>query len=100
MGIQFLDQYTYLHFATGIIAYFWNISFIAWVILHTLFELLENTKMGMQIINRSGFWPGGKTYADSVINSVGDTIGALTGWFSAYYLDKMGAKYGWYKMHI
>ena len=26
MGNKFLDQYTYLHFATGIIAYFFGIS--------------------------------------------------------------------------
>jgi hypothetical protein len=34
------------------------------------------------------FWPGGKPKSDSIINSVGDTFGAIIGWLSAYYLDK------------
>ena len=52
MGYQYFDKYTYLHFAVGIVAYFWNISLINWVILHTIFEVLENTQMGMNIINK------------------------------------------------
>jgi hypothetical protein len=51
MGTRFLDQYTYLHFAVGIIVYFWNISLLNWIILHTIFEFLENTKTGMKLIN-------------------------------------------------
>ena len=51
MGTRFLDQYTYLHFSVGIIVYFWNISLLNWIILHTIFELLENTKIGMRLIN-------------------------------------------------
>jgi hypothetical protein len=39
MGFQFFDQYTYLHFAVGIIVYFWNISLLKWVIFHTVFEV-------------------------------------------------------------
>ena len=31
MGPKFFDQYTYLHFAVGIIAYFWNISLKKWL---------------------------------------------------------------------
>jgi uncharacterized membrane protein len=50
MGIRLFDQYTYLHFAVGIIVYFWSISILNWFILHTIFEFLENTQMGMNII--------------------------------------------------
>ena len=51
MGNLFIDQYTYLHFASGIIAYFWNISFKNWIMLHTIFELLENTIIGQVLKN-------------------------------------------------
>ena len=89
MGYRYFDQYTYLHFATGIVVYFWNISLLNWVILHTIFEILENTQMGMNIINQYiVFWPGGKPESDTIINSVGDTFGAVLGWLTAYYLDK------------
>ena len=97
MGIYLLDQYTYLHFAMGIIIYFWNISIINWFILHTIFELIENTKIGMNIINNYiTFWPGGKPKSDTGMNMIGDTFGAIVGWLSAYYLDKIGNQYNWY----
>jgi hypothetical protein len=55
----------------------------------------------MNIINKYIlFWPGGKPKSDSIINSVGDTIGVILGWISAYYLDKIGNKYNWYELHI
>ena len=31
MGLQTFDQFTYLHFAAGIVAYYWGIPFILWV---------------------------------------------------------------------
>jgi hypothetical protein len=101
MGLRLFDQYTYLHFAVGIILYFWNISLLNFIILHTIFEILENTKTGMNIINKYIlFWPGGKPKSDSIINAFGDTIGAILGWISAYYLDNIGNKYNWYSLHI
>jgi hypothetical protein len=90
MGYQYFDKYTYLHFAVGIVAYYWNISLPNWVILHTIFEILENTQMGMNIINEYiVLWPGGKQKSDTIINNIGDTIGTILGWLSAYYLDKL-----------
>jgi len=100
MGINLFDQYTYLHFAVGIIVYFWDISLLEWSVIHTFFEILENTSWGMKLINRFPFWPGGKPYADSITNCVGDTIGAIIGWISAYMVDAIGVKYGWYEKHI
>ena len=100
MGINLFDQYTYLHFAAGIGAYFWDISLINWIILHIIFEIIENTKIGIKFINNFKYWPGGKNYADSGINSLGDTIGAIIGWLSAYLLDTIGNKYKWYEKHI
>ena len=100
MGTKLLDQYTYLHFASGIIAYFWNINLKNWIIIHTFFEILENTKFGVYTINKFKYWPGGKPYSDNIINIIGDTIGALIGWLSAYYIDNLGKKYKWYNPHI
>jgi hypothetical protein len=101
MGVQAFDQYTYLHFSSGISAYFWNIHLINWIILHTIFEILENSKQGIKLIdNYIKIWPGGKKNKDSFINIIGDTIGAIVGWLSAYFIDKLGEKYGWYKSHL
>ena len=80
MGANFADQYSLLHYAVGVIAYFWNIPFILTIIIHTIFEIVENTKFGMGIINRFFVknrrfsWPGGKNKPDAFITNVGDTI--------------------------
>ena len=99
MGIYLFDQYTYLHFSVGIMAYFFNISLLNWFILHIVFEIIENTHLGMNFINKYiVFWPGGKPKSDTIINSIGDTFGSILGWLSAYYLDQLGQKYNWYNM--
>lgn len=90
MGNTIFDKYTYLHFASGIISYFWNISLINWLIIHTAFEYIENTKQGVYFIDKYlTFWPGGKVKADSFINNIGDTIGAIIGWISAHYVSTL-----------
>ena len=43
MESRLLDQYTYLHFAVGIIVYFWGLSFTSWFIIHSLYEYIEIT---------------------------------------------------------
>jgi len=101
MGTNLFDQYTYLHFATGIIAYFWGITFWQWFFLHLFFEITENTDLGMKFINKYlFFWPGGKPQVDTLLNICGDQTGALIGWLSAYLLDHIGNKYKWYSLHI
>jgi hypothetical protein len=55
----------------------------------------------MKLINEYiVFWPGGKPKEDSLINNIGDSIGAVIGWVSAYYLDHYGNQNGWYSLHI
>lgn len=55
----------------------------------------------MKIINRyfihPGYfsWPGGKNYADSGINIIGDTFFFVLGWLISAGLDVMGRKYKW-----
>lgn len=86
MGYDFMDHYSLLHFAVGIVCYFWGIPLHISIMIHTIFEILENTKMGMYIINKFYYWPGGKTHADTIINSVGDTFFFILGWIVAQAL--------------
>lgn len=92
-----MDQFSLLHLATGIIAYFFGIKLIYWFILHVIFEILENTELGMKIINSNiKFWPGGKPKANSFINRIGDTFFSIMGWQLAYLLDTTGKQKDWY----
>ena len=45
MGLKLFDQYTYLHFASGIIAYYLGLPMLWWFIAHTVFEITENMKI-------------------------------------------------------
>ena len=89
MGSSLIDKYSLLHFATGIIFYFFNISFLNTLIIHTLFEIVENTNQGVHFIDKYlKFWPGGKKQPDSLINNIGDTIFMMLGWIVAYIISK------------
>jgi hypothetical protein len=98
MGQQVLDQFSLLHFSTGVLAYFWGISFYVSVLLHIFFEWLENTETGMMFINLflAGIWPGGKPRADSLRNMIGDTLVFAAGWLVAMQLDWIGINRRWY----
>jgi hypothetical protein len=69
-------------------------SILMILLIHIMFEILENTTAGMGIINTIKFRPSGKPTADSIINQTGDTISSIIGWYSAYYLDKIGESRG------
>ena len=90
MGDKTFDQFSLLHFASGIIAYFWGLPFWMWFVLHAIFEIVENTKIGMQVINKYiPLWPGGKQHPDSFMNSaIGDNVSAALGWIFASMIDK------------
>ena len=100
MGKYLFDQYSLLHFSVGVVAYFWGFKFPTWAFAHLIFEIIENSKLGMKFINSLYFWPGGKPEADTFINILGDNIVGLLGWLLAKYLDNLGAKLGWYKAHL
>ena len=68
MGLRIFDQYSLLHFAVGVLAYFWSFSFFAIILIHILFEFIENTPVGMNFIN--AYFTG-------------------IGWIASYQLDKM-----------
>ena len=85
MGKYFIDRFSLLHMATGIISYFFGIKFIWWFIIHLLFEIIENLPSSIKFIdNYITIWPGGKKHPDSVINSIGDQTFAMIGWLLAY----------------
>lgn len=86
MGIHFTDKYSLLHFACGVVVYYWNVSFITWFILHFIFELVENTETGMRYIRKITLWPGGKSHPDSWINSAGDQFYSIIGWIVADWI--------------
>ena len=88
MGTAVLDSYSYLHFAVGIVLYYWDIDFILFLIGNILFEVGENSNIGMKLINKFPFWPGGKSHADSFQNSVSDVIFGVIGYVSAIFVKK------------
>lgn len=97
MGNRIFDQYSLLHFAAGVVAYFFKIKFSIWIIINICFELIENTDSGVKIINKLDvIWPGGKKNPDTLINGVSDVFFAALGWYIAYLLDKYGNKKGWH----
>ena len=97
MGTQLFDQYTLLHFSSGVIAYFWGVKIFFWILAHILFEIVENTTFGMKFINEVlTFWPGGKPKADSLLNILGDNIAAIAGWYAAQFLETLGKERMWY----
>lgn len=90
MGKGAVDAYSLLHFAVGIVAYFWNVPLVNFIVIHILFEIVENTQTGMNLINtlKNPFtgdviWPGGKDYPDAYINSIFDVIFGVLGWLFA-----------------
>lgn len=89
MGVYFTDEYSLLHLATGIVAYYWGISFTAWFVAHAAFELIENTEYVMRVIRLITLWPGGKSRADTGLNSTGDQFYSCMGWGLAHYSSKL-----------
>ncbi len=79
-----MDAYSLLHFAVGVVVRHWGMSLIIWIIVHSIFEFAENTHIGMHFINTYiTAWPGGKPYADSLLNNTGDTVFSILGWVAA-----------------
>ena len=84
MGAAIIDKYTILHFSVGIIFRYLGFNIVSLLIAHTVFEILENSKTGMVIINKYfKLWPGGKPAQDSTINSISDIFFSLLGWVIA-----------------
>ena len=90
MGIKLFDEYSLLHFAVGIVFFFWKIRLSHVILLHILFEYLENTLEGINLINKFiPMWPGGKEKPDSILNSTGDILSSVIGWLVSYIIIRI-----------
>ena len=85
MGVALFDKFSVLHFSTGMLWYYLGFNMISLLIVHIIFEIVENSKPGMLIINKYfKLWPGGKPRSDSIVNIIGDIIISLIGFIIAY----------------
>ena len=50
MGHLFADQYSLLHFASGVIMYFWYVPFVVALLGHIFFEYVEIYSDDLDII--------------------------------------------------
>nr|QBK86912.1 MAG: hypothetical protein LCMAC103_02500 [Marseillevirus LCMAC103] len=96
MGAEMFDQFSLLHFAVGVVAYFWGVGFWLFLALHILFEWAENTATGMQFIRALPLWPGGKSAPDTGANRAGDVLAGQLGWAAAFLLDREGKRRKWH----
>ncbi len=91
MGIHMFDAYSLLHMGTGFIGKYLSdilgLSFGIFIMMHIIFEILENTIL-REYINTIQWWPGGKPKSDSLINIIGDIISAVIGWHALSHLDR------------
>jgi len=87
MGKLFTDNFSILHLSVGIVFYFWGISLTNSILIHIIFEYLENLEPIMKITNSTGWWPGGKPFADNLTNIIGDTFYFALGWLLSKYID-------------
>ena len=93
----FIDQYSLLHFASGVTAYFWGVGPWWWFFGHLAWEGFENSDVGIKLVNQYWHWPG-KTNKlnfkrDSLLNTIGDNVSAQFGYWFAKSLDDYMVSY-------
>ena len=96
---KIFDNYTYLHFAAGIIAYYWGFTLLEWTVFHLFLDIFERTDFGKKVLHFFiRIWPGrDDNLLESYYNVFGDSASAVLGWLSAYLLDIMLQKIGLYQ---
>ena len=96
---KIFDRYTYLHFAAGIIAYYWGFTFVEWIVFHLFLDIFERTEFGKKVLQFFiRIWPGREqNVLESYYNVLGDSASAALGWGSAYLIDNMLQKAGLYE---
>lgn len=89
--MQYSEYYDYLfnkrsliHFITGVIAYLLGIKFIFWLIMHLVFEVIINTRPGIDIINHLL----GESRKDMLIEAIYRTFWGMAGWAVAWALNR------------
>ena len=73
-----LDEWSFVHFAGGIVGAQTGLSLPLFLVLHTLFEIVENTDKGSGPLSKIG-WD--RTDGDTMVNVLGDTLSAAAGWY-------------------
>ena len=96
---KIIDRNTYLHFAAGIIAYYWGFTLIEWIVVHILLDIFQRTEIGKKVTKFFlRIWPeSGDLTPESYLNILGDSTFTILGWCSAYLLDKLLQKAGLYE---
>lgn len=95
MGKGIFDIYTFYHFSAGLIAGVTPLSLQHWIILNIIFELIENRPLGMRMLQKISFWPGGKNTPDSLQNSISDIIAATIGYIVSKNVKKKLSNKQW-----
>lgn len=88
MGLSLVDKYTWLHFLAGVASALLNMGVVHVALFAAVFEYVENTPQGIAFIQTylEPVWAGGKRFADSSINRVGDVAFTVLGWYLARML--------------
>ena len=96
---KIVDRYTYLHFAAGIIAYYWGFTLIEWISVHIILDIFQRTELGKKVTKFIlRIWPESPDLSsESYLNILGDSTFTVLGWCSAYLLDKLLQKVGLYE---
>jgi len=101
MGVNFADQFSFLHYSVGAVFFYWVprplLGGAVFFLMHTIFELVENSNFGVHALKAVVIWPGGKPKADTMINILGDTVFAMLGFYTSYVVNVVGEHFGWYQ---
>ena len=75
-----VDAYSIVHAGSGVIARVLKLSISQTIVLHTIFEVLENQYLKFQPWSMK-YFPD--PVPDTLLNSIGDTVSAILGWYAA-----------------
>ena len=81
---EMFDPYSIAHAGSGVVARSLKLSLLETIVLHTIFEIVENNYLKFHPTVKKIFPDPSK---DTLINSIGDTISISVGW---YLTDKYG----------
>ena len=78
------DPYSIAHAGSGVVARSLQLSLLQTIVLHTIFEIVENNYLKFHPTVKKIFPDPSK---DTLLNSIGDTVSIATGW---YLTDRYG----------
>ena len=78
------DPYSIAHAGSGVVARSLKLSLLQTIVLHTIFEIVENNYLKFHPTVKKIFPDPSK---DTLLNSIGDTVSIAAGW---YLTDRYG----------